>query len=122
MPSAIGGDQLDEDYAPHLWKNGKFVGSQEKRECNSFNGYTSNPLLCKACQQPATKHEAFMAKYKATKQQKKKVVYDLQREEFLKVCSTEIDEPDTIIDFGGTQMRMSYYKKLQQAVLEKFNV
>ena len=29
MPNIIGGDQFDEDYAPHLWYKGKLVGEEE---------------------------------------------------------------------------------------------
>jgi len=30
MPNMFGGDQLSEDYAPHLYENGKFVGDSKK--------------------------------------------------------------------------------------------
>lgn len=32
MPNMFGGDQLDEDYAPHLWKNGRYVGLSDEEK------------------------------------------------------------------------------------------
>ena len=32
MPGCHGGDQSDEEYAPHLWYKGKFVGEEKAKE------------------------------------------------------------------------------------------
>jgi hypothetical protein len=134
VPSITGGDQLSEDYAPHLWKNGKFVGSWEPEEkvvptaeaekpCGFFHGYTTNPMLCRACHRPVTEHKAYMEKLKKKKktkaqqeEEKKEKLYDLKRKELIEICQNEIDKPDELVELGGVKMRASYLKKLQAAI------
>ena len=70
-------------------------------KCDSFSPYTSNPLLCKACDGPVTEHVSYMKRHEEkqkAKQAKAKMPdtdadYDKKRERVLEFARTEIDAP-----------------------------
>lgn len=99
-------------------------------KCDSFSPYTSNPQMCKACNEPVTEHVSYMKRHeeKQARIQKAKMLdvdadYDKKRERVLEFARTLIDSPiekEEEVDLGGgVKMPMSYLEKLKNVFLPK---
>ena len=113
----MGGWSGDDSWSYPDWNIGRKLMEQaeKNKECDSFNGYTSNPQLCKACQRPVTEHKSFMESL----QQKK---YEEKRLKLLELSGTEIDPPD-MIDIGlGYMMPRKQFELLREAILKEHDI
>jgi hypothetical protein len=97
--------------------------------CKSFNGYTSNPQLCKSCHRPVIEHVEYMTAHKekqAKKDKEKKekeaaAEYAEKREKLIELAGTEITpEPEEeMVEIGGIKMPKAYFDKLREVILEQ---
>lgn len=124
MPSIVGGDKVVRfDY---FGVSTDWISSKSE-ECDSFfHGYTTNPMLCKACQRPVTEHKTYMARLEEKKQAKAKVkaelekpLSDLRRKELIDVCGNEIDKADPEVDLGGGIKLRRSFLDLMAEIYEK---
>ena len=104
---------------------------QKDVACKSFQGYTSNPQLCKGCNRPVTEHVDFMKRHKEKKRQEQEkakqavVDYEKIREKLLELALNEIDAPvkpppEEMVDLGGgVKMPISMVEKLRDTFVPK---